>query len=183
MKKENIIFGLNIIILLLILGVYALGIYYYIYYEEEMIEPIVEIEENDIITEESNQEKIVCPELPKETSFFVEIKGEVAKPGVYKVDSKNIVNDVIKLAGGLTKNAYTDNINMSHHLSNEMVIYVYSKSVWEDLHKEKEPEIIIQQEECICETVEIPVCEEKGESIIVVESQDSNTSVEKEENK
>lgn len=60
--------------------------------------------------------------------FYVDIKGAVNKPGVYFVSEGMIVNDVIELAGGLKKNAYTDNINLSLKLKNEMVIYVSNKS-------------------------------------------------------
>ena len=61
-------------------------------------------------------------------SFYVDIKGAVKKPGVYKVSENMIVNDLIKLAGGLTKNAYTKNINLASKLKEGMVVYVYSKN-------------------------------------------------------
>jgi competence protein ComEA len=61
-------------------------------------------------------------------SFYVDIKGAVKKPGVYKVSEDMIVNDLIKLAGGLTKNAYTKNINLASKLKEGMVVYVYSKN-------------------------------------------------------
>ena len=63
-----------------------------------------------------------------EKHFYVDIKGSVNKPGVYFVSEGMIVNDVIELAGGLKKNAYTDNINLSLKLKNEMVIYVSNKN-------------------------------------------------------
>jgi competence protein ComEA len=61
-------------------------------------------------------------------SFYVDIKGAVKKPGVYKVSENMIVNDLIKLAGGLNKNAYTKNINLASKLKEGMVVYVYSKN-------------------------------------------------------
>ena len=42
------------------------------------------------------------------------------------------VNDVIKLAGGLKKNASTDNINLSKKVFDQMVIIVYSKNINKD---------------------------------------------------
>ena len=60
--------------------------------------------------------------------FYVDVKGEVKKPGVYKVTEGMIVNDVIALAGGLTKNAYTNNINLATKVSEGSVIYIYKKS-------------------------------------------------------
>ena len=56
--------------------------------------------------------------------FYVDLKGAVKKPGVYKVKEGTIVNDLINLAGGLKKNAYTDNINLAKTLSSQEVIYI-----------------------------------------------------------
>ena len=63
-----------------------------------------------------------------ENTFYVDIKGAVKKPGVYKVSENMIVDDLIKLAGGLSKNAYTKNINLASKLKEGMVVYVYSKN-------------------------------------------------------
>ncbi len=60
--------------------------------------------------------------------FFIDIKGYVKNPGVYKVKSNNIVNDAINMAGGLLKNATTLNINLSKKLEKEMVIIIKSKN-------------------------------------------------------
>lgn len=60
--------------------------------------------------------------------IFVDVKGSVKKPGVYKFEENDRVLDAIEKAGGLTKKANTDNINLSQKLVNEMVIYVYSDS-------------------------------------------------------
>lgn len=58
----------------------------------------------------------------------VDIKGEVKKPGVYKMPIGSIVQDVINEAGGLKSTAYTKNINLSKSVTNEMVIVINSKS-------------------------------------------------------
>lgn len=70
--------------------------------------------------DDSEQEKIV-------ENFYVDIKGEVKKPGVYQATDKMIVNDLIKLAGGLTKSATTADINLSKALTSEMVIVISNK--------------------------------------------------------
>ena len=62
----------------------------------------------------------------------VDIKGYVKKPGVYEVSDGMTVNDVIKLAGGLKKNASTDNINLSKKVFDQMVIIVYSNKINKD---------------------------------------------------
>ena len=61
-------------------------------------------------------------------NFYVDVKGEVKNPGVYFVSEGMLVIDAINLAGGLTKKACTDDINLSMKLTNEMVIYINNKS-------------------------------------------------------
>ena len=77
---------------------------------------------------ESNDNK---PELDV---FSVDIKGAVKSPGVYKVVSGSNVSDVIELAGGLKSNATTNNINLSKKVSDEMVIYIYTKSEYNNMN-------------------------------------------------
>lgn len=57
---------------------------------------------------------------------FCDIKGYVNNPGVYEIEENYTIQDVIKLAGGLKKNAYTDNINLSKKVTDEMVIYIFN---------------------------------------------------------
>ena len=73
------------------------------------------------------EEKIV--EEKEEIKYiYVDIKGSVKKPGVYKVVDDSIVNDAIKLAGGFLSTAIKENINLSKKIVEEMVIYVYDKN-------------------------------------------------------
>ncbi|MFA6753040.1 MAG: helix-hairpin-helix domain-containing protein [Bacilli bacterium] len=58
--------------------------------------------------------------------LFCDIKGEVNNPGVYQIKNNNIM-DVIVFAGGLTKDANVNNINLSKKVADEMVIYIPSK--------------------------------------------------------
>ena len=60
--------------------------------------------------------------------FYVDLKGAVKKPGVYKVKEGTIVNDLINTAGGLKKNAYTDNINLAKKLTSQEVVYISTVS-------------------------------------------------------
>lgn len=64
---------------------------------------------------------------------YIDIKGAVENPGVYKVDSNAIINDAITLAGGFSSDAVTTNINLSKKVSDEMVIYVYKTSDYENV--------------------------------------------------
>lgn len=79
----------------------------------------------DDITLNITTESITTKKREKE-SFYVDVKGSVKKPGVYEFKENDRVIDAINKAGGLKKNANTDNINLSQKLVSEMVIYVYS---------------------------------------------------------
>ena len=89
--------------------------------------------ESSNVNEEVIKEKIAYVETTSEEStstsnnFYVDVKGEVNNPNVYMVSEGMLVIDAINLAGGFTKNAYTDNINLSKKLNNEMVIIVGNK--------------------------------------------------------
>ncbi len=79
-------------------------------------------------------EEIVSSE-EEQSEIVVDIKGAVAKPGVYKAIKGSIVNDLIKMAGGLTKDADTSNLNLSKSLTNEMVVTVYTKDEVKNMAK------------------------------------------------
>ena len=76
------------------------------------------------------EDKVVSEKIVKSdeepNNVYVDIKGEVKKPGVYLVNDKMIVNDVIKKAGGIKKGATTANINLSKKVKDQMVIIVSS---------------------------------------------------------
>ncbi len=100
----------------------------------------------DIFKEEEKEETV--EELPKEekkeevSTVIVDIKGNVNNPGVYEVENGKRINDVINMAGGLTVDADTSNINLAKIVKDEMTIVIYSKE--EVLEKYK-------SEVCICD--------------------------------
>jgi competence protein ComEA len=58
----------------------------------------------------------------------VYINGEVKKPGVYKLKSGSIVDDLIKASGGLTENANTESrLNLARKLKDEDNIFIEKK--------------------------------------------------------
>lgn len=87
------------------------------------------------VTKASATEAFTCPKIDEKSSnesntedmVTIDIKGAVVSPGVYRVPSSSIVNDVITLAGGKTSEADTSNLNLSKKVSDEMVITVYTK--------------------------------------------------------
>lgn len=95
--------------------------------------------------------------------IYVDIKGYVNKPGVYKVEknSNKRIHDLITLAGGLKKDADTSIINLSTKLKDEMVVIIYSKKELEDFVKTKET---LNNKVDICEKEEVKnnacICED-----------------------
>jgi len=67
-------------------------------------------------------------EVKQETPVIrVDIKGAVSNPGVYEMKESARVNDVIYQAGGVLESADLSRINLSKHVTDEMVIIVYTK--------------------------------------------------------
>lgn len=108
---------------------------------------------------------------PVKNSFYVEVKGAVKKPGVYLVNDDNIINDLINLAGGFKKNAYSKNINLSKQLTKELVIYVYTENEYKKNNTKEEVKEVV----CVCPTYDISECTNNTISEIVVNN-DENTN-------
>lgn len=100
----------------------------------------------------SNREEIIAEEKIK-----VDIKGAIKKPGVYELNKGSVVFDAITIAGGLTASGVTTNINLSKKLSDEMVIYVFTKK---ELDSESvKNEVVCEIPKCECEVVSISNCD------------------------
>lgn len=112
------------VVLLVVIGILFMtnlfSFCYFIHYRPEKEECICE-ECPTLVKEEEEKETI---------KIKVDIKGYVKKPGVYELDSGAILNDLIKLAGGLKSNGTTDNINLSKKLNDEDMVVVLSKTEW-----------------------------------------------------
>ncbi|UTR14351.1 helix-hairpin-helix domain-containing protein [Salipaludibacillus sp. LMS25] len=91
-------------------------------------EPTEKEHVNELTTfwEEENGEKgnEEVEEIAQE--IIVDIKGEVAKPGIYKMEPEERVNNVIIKAGGFTEEANKEVINLAERCYDEMVIVVPS---------------------------------------------------------
>ena len=94
------------------------------------------------LVEVTAEEAYVCPKTETTVSeenadeIVVDIKGAVVKPGIYRVEKNAIVQDIITLAGGLTADADTSNLNLSKKVTDEMVITVYTHEEVKDLEKQ-----------------------------------------------
>ena len=87
----------NILIVILIIIIFGLcG--FLLFFKEDCIDNsnnIVVEDEEEIKNDEILEEKV------SDEKYYVDIKGAVKKPGVYEIEKGSIVNDVIKIAGGL----------------------------------------------------------------------------------
>lgn len=88
----------------------------------------------------NEDKKVLSPENEEQNYIYVDIKGEIKKPGTYKMTKDDRVIDVIEKAGGLTSNASTKANNLSKKLIDEMVIIIYSKNEINEFSKTKEKE-------------------------------------------
>ncbi len=107
----------------------------------------------------------------KDNLVYVDIKGAVKKPGVYKINSDKKIIDVITMAGGLMENANTDNINLSRKVTDEMVIIIYTN---EEVKNSNIVDTVIKvvDKECVCPNIQNDGC-------INTEINDSITNVNK----
>lgn len=156
LKRKEII----IIIVLFILFLVFVGFSLYLYMnKEECICNDLSITDEKV--NEENNEKLIN----------LEVKGEVKNPGVYSLKENSIIKDAIELCGGFTSNANTNNINLSMKVKDEMVIFVYKKSVVKKVNK--------VDTGCKSNNYDISKCVEVKESII----ENSNENIKSNESK
>lgn len=92
-------------------------------------------------------------------TVFVDVKGAVNAPGVYELESTKRVIDAINLAGGLSDNANTINLNLSKKLEDEMYIIVYTKNEIAEYKKNNgTKEIKCASNECVCPNTNNSAC-------------------------
>lgn len=65
-----------------------------------------------------------APQSPESQSGFVDVKGAVKKPGIYQVEGNTRLFDVVRLAGGLAKDADQKKINLAQQVSDQQVIFI-----------------------------------------------------------
>ncbi|ONI43845.1 hypothetical protein AN641_01300 [Candidatus Epulonipiscioides gigas] len=59
--------------------------------------------------------------------IYIHIDGEVQMPDVYKIEEGKIIDDLIKMAGGLTDNADLTTINLAEKISPNTKIFIPKK--------------------------------------------------------
>lgn len=148
MRNNKRIFGCLLIIIILVI-VYAVS--FFIDNEKYTITEAKEVE--NILMDEETISKVIK----------VDIKGAVKNPGVYEIDSGARVIDVINIAGGVTKKANTNYINLAKTVENEMIIWIYTNEEIEDFKKQ---DIIYKyiDKECNCPSVSTSACIDKEQN-------------------
>lgn len=115
---------LELLIIVLLLGAICFLVWNSYFKKNENL-----LENDDVNLISDNLEKVEeSSNVSEEKYILVDIKGEVKKPGVYKLKENSRVIDAINASGGLTKKAYTKYINLSRILKDENVIIVNSTS-------------------------------------------------------
>lgn len=165
---QNILFwlkknGKDIIFFGLIVGCFTLAFYNFwlLKQEQDNNDEAMAFIDNEVINE--NPDSNTDAEL---AFYYVDIKGAVAKPGVYQVKAGTIVDDVVTLAGGFKSDAYIEGINLSKKVTDELVIYVYTKKE----RAEQEKEVGNESNSCASPTYDICECLNDKASIIEVGS-------------
>lgn len=127
----------NPVVLYIVIGIFILSnigtITYFLLSKDEC--PSIPSQE-PIVYENQDEEK---EEVSK---IKVDIKGYVKKPGVYELIEGAIIDDLIKLAGGVKSGGTTDNINLSKKLNNEDMVYIFSKTELKKLRSNSTTEVI-----------------------------------------
>lgn len=133
-------------------------------YEDEREVILDENKSFEEVKTEEKENNIIEANSCDTNTFYIDIKGEVKRPGVYEIDSNKRVIDVVNMAGGFTKDADTSILNLSKKLKDEMSIKIYSKKEINDIKNSlvKEPEVIevVKEVEKIVEVEKECLCED-----------------------
>lgn len=147
-KKNVILISISFILL-------CVSIFEFVYFnvmKSNCDSDINNVEENISLNEKKDDED---KKVDSEEYIYVDIKGEVNKPNVYYVKVGSRVNDLIREAGGLTKNANTRFINLSKKIEDGEVIVIYSNK---EINDAKKNSLLEVSAPCVCEEVKNDAC-------------------------
>jgi competence protein ComEA len=106
---------LAVIVLLIIIIIY-------LFIHSDVKDDIAFEETSSPLINETSQKTNLAIEEP--IIMMVDVKGAVKIPGVYVAEEGERVIDLIKKAGGFTDKADQNQVNLSQHVEDEMVIHV-----------------------------------------------------------
>ena len=146
-------------IIAIIIVIIGICIYYFFFnIEDEVKEEKKEVKK--IIKDDKKIKK-------EEAYYYVDIKGAVKNPGVYKLKEDSRVIDVINESGGLNENADTSILNLSKKIFDEMFIVIYTKEEIDNYKKE---------------TISTKKINEKIEKEIIVIDENNNANIKSKQN-
>lgn len=98
----------------------------FIYAEKEGSNPAAELEAMAAVEAPAEKTQAESSGEAEEAggTMLVDVKGAVTNAGVYEADPGDRVKDLIEKAGGFSKEADINKINLAQKLADEMVIYV-----------------------------------------------------------
>lgn len=105
-QRHLILFGSLAVIMMAIIGFFVLQTK-----AEEKWVPLTVSSESSVQTSEA---KVI----------MVDIKGQIAKPGVYQLTTDSRLNTLVEMAGGLTAEADQKQLNLAMKLQDQQMIYV-----------------------------------------------------------
>ena len=161
-------YSAKILFLICILGVFGMA-FYFMQEDNSNTKDLAYINDNKLDSKKEEEKTDVLSK--KVEKYYVDLKGAVKNPGVYQVDSGAIIQDVINLAGGFRNDAYQNNINLSKKVSNEMVIYIYTKleiATYQKQNNENNINVTSSFKECTTSSYIISECVEEKAPIIEV---------------
>lgn len=116
-------------------------------------------------------------------TVFVDIKGAVNSPGVYEIEEGKRITDVIKLAGGLTNDSYTKNLNLSKKVEDEMYLIIYTTKEIEDYMKNNNSSdnkaLKCVSTECVCPDTGNKACNNAKDAYTTKASKESKNEEKK----
>lgn len=125
-KKDKIIYGLIVAVVILLANfIYTNDVGGVFNDKDEKLSLIdqTKLEDNKI------DDSIDAEDEPTNNSIKkVYISGEINNPGVYEIRDEQRLEDLIREAGGLTKEADDRNLNLAQRLEDQMKIYIPNKN-------------------------------------------------------
>ena len=161
---------IRVITILFIIGVLVIISFVYKFNVDNNTEEELVVSTNQIDEDIKLEQKVEA--VVEATSYiYVDVKGAVKKPGVYKLEEGSRVIDAINKSGGLNKNADTSVVNLSKKLEDGNVIIIYTSDYIEERKKE---EIVIEyiEKDCVCTDNTNDGCINDNE--IIVEQPENN---------
>ena len=169
--KENK-FKILIPLVLLLISVFE-----FVYFYRSVVAVKVEKNNSNILSMNVQKDKVASEKAESKEEvqefIYVDIKGEVKNPNVYKMKVGSRVNDLINEAGGLTKNANTRFISLSKILGDEDTIVIYSNKEINDAKRDNKLEVTAP---CVCEEVKNDACYNDNTTTTTKRATTKNTS-------